>query len=68
MPTETAMPKKKKAPKDQHTSGFMVRLPEPYRAKLKELTGQTRRAMTVEVQMALDAHLKANGVEPPAPG
>lgn len=56
---------KKKKPADQHKSGFMVRLPEPYRVALASLKAKTRRAMTVEVQMALDAHLKANGVPPP---
>jgi hypothetical protein len=54
-----------KKQKDKHRSGFMIRFPEAYRKKLQELRRKTRRAYTVEAQMAMDAHLKANGVEPP---
>jgi hypothetical protein len=57
--------KKTERPKDQHRSGFMVRLPEAYRDKLAELKRSTERSYTVEVRRALDAHLKANGIEPP---
>ena len=55
----------KKNPKDQHKSGFMLRLPEVYREKLKELKRKTGRPFTVDAQWALNAYLKANGVEPP---
>jgi predicted DNA-binding protein len=58
------MPKKK--PADQHKSGFLVRLPEAYRAKLQELKQKTDRPMAASVRRALDAYLKANGIEPPA--
>jgi hypothetical protein len=51
--------------KDRHQSGFVLRLPVAYRHKLKELKAKTRRAYTVEVQMALDLHLKKNGIDPP---
>lgn len=63
------MAKKRATPKtaDRHSSGFMVRLPEVYRAALDRLRGKTRRTYTVEVQIALDVHLKANGVTPPNP-
>jgi predicted DNA-binding protein len=50
-----AKPKKKK---DQHKSGFMVRLPVEYREKLLKLTERTRRKITVEVQIALDKHFR----------
>ena len=59
------MPKKKPTPKDQHKSGFMVRLPEAYREKLAELKRKTERPYTTDVRRALDDYLKANGVEPP---
>ncbi len=52
---------------DLHKSGFMVRLPEEFRACLKELKAKNRRDFTVEVQIALEAHFKANGIKfPPA--
>jgi hypothetical protein len=57
--------KSKSKPKDQHKSGFLVRLPVAYRGKLEELRKTTRRPFTTEIQVALDAHMKANGVEPP---
>lgn len=60
------MSAKKKAAKDRHRSGFMVRLPEPYREALAELRRKTRRAITVETQIALDEHLKMNGITPPS--
>lgn len=59
------MAKKKTKPSDKHASGFMVRLPEAYRAKLAELKLKQRRPMTQEIQIAIDAHLRANGIEPP---
>jgi hypothetical protein len=57
--------KEKPKAKDQHKSGFLLRLPESYRKPLQELKRKTRRAMTVEVQMALDRHLRENGIAPP---
>jgi hypothetical protein len=57
----------KKNPKpDQHKSGFMVRLPEHYRGALTELKKRTRRPITQEVQLALEAHLTAAGVVIPS--
>lgn len=62
------MPPKKK-PKDRHRSGFMVRLPEDHKTALTELTGKTRRAITTEVQIALEDHYKKEGVKfPPGSG
>jgi predicted DNA-binding protein len=49
---------KSRKPKDQHKSSFMVRLPEPYREKLNRLKARTRRAITTEVQLALDKHFR----------
>jgi hypothetical protein len=54
--------KKPGPPADQHKSKFMVRLPEAYREKLAKLTARTRRAITVEVQIALDKHFKEEKV------
>ena len=52
-------------PKDQHASGFMVRLPEGYRAALDELKKRTDRPYTASVRRALDAYLREQGIEPP---
>lgn len=60
------MPPKKVAKKDRHKSGFMIRLPESFREPVAELKRKTRRPITVEVQLAMEAHLKANGVKPPS--
>jgi len=56
---------KKKQPADRHKSGFMVRLPESFRGALAELQRSTLRPATVEVQLALAAHLRAGGIDPP---
>jgi len=50
-------------PKDQHKSGFMVRLPEEYRPKLKRLADRNKRKMTTELQIALDKHFKDEKIE-----
>lgn len=55
---------KQLAKKDQHKSGFMVRLPEDYRAAINKLVAKTHRKMTVEVQLALIEHFKANDIAP----
>jgi hypothetical protein len=55
----------KKTAKDQHKSGFMVRLPEGHRKSLEALKKKHRRATTVEVQIALEKHYKDEGVTPP---
>ena len=60
------MPKKRKKYPDQHTSAFLVRLPESYREKLKELKRLTDRPVTASVRRGVDAELRANGIEPPA--
>lgn len=57
--------KKPQGPKDQHKSGFLVRLPEAYRAKLQEHKDKTDRPFSVAVRRAVDAYLKGNGIEPP---
>lgn len=70
MPTDVLMPprKKPKSPRseDRHKPSFVMRLPKSYQEKVRELARRTRRTLTAEVQIALDAHLKANGIEPPA--
>jgi hypothetical protein len=63
-PMDATMSKKKAAKaKDQHKSGFMVRLPEEYRAKLLALAQRTKRKMTTEVQISLDKHFADEGVK-----
>lgn len=59
------MAKGEKRAKDQHKSGFMVRLPEVYRQKLAELRKKTDRPFTASVRRGLDRELKENGIEPP---
>lgn len=44
---------------------FQVRLPKVYQAKLQEHKEHTGCPYTEAVRRALDAYLKANGVEPP---
>lgn len=58
-----AKPKARK--KDQHKSGFMVRLPEAYRALLHELSKKTDRPITASVRRGVDKELRENGIEPP---
>lgn len=61
-------PKKKRKPakvEDRHRSGFMIRLPEPFRAALEQLHAKHRRPMTVEVQIALEKHFRDEGVKFP---
>jgi hypothetical protein len=58
----------KKKPGDKHKSGFMIRLPEAYRAPLSTLKTKNRRPTTTEVQIALDKHLQSEGVKPPTLG
>lgn len=60
------MAKPKKPAKDQHRSGFLVRLPEEFRAPMEAAKAKLGQAYTVAVQRALRAYLKANGIEPPA--
>jgi hypothetical protein len=50
---------------DRHTSGFMVRLPEAFRTQLQQMCAQTRRTMTVEIQIALEEYLAKSGLWPP---
>lgn len=54
--------KTKRKPNDQHKSGFLVRLPESYRPLLEAVKKKTRRATTVEVQIALDRHFAAESL------
>ena len=51
----------KPRPSDQHKSGFMVRLPEKFRRMLRNAQDAFRRPLTVEVQIALEKHLKDVG-------
>lgn len=60
------MASKKQPPKkDRHKSTFVLRIPEMYREAMSQLKLKTRRTFTVEVQIALDSHLKANGISTP---
>jgi hypothetical protein len=54
-----------KKPKDQHTSGLLVRLPEWCRPALDALKRKHRRPHTVELLIALEEHCKTQGIEPP---
>lgn len=67
MLTSPPMAKKKPKPPDKHASGFMVRLPESYRGPLERMKREHGRPITESVRRALDAYLKANGVDPPPP-
>ena len=51
--------------KKKKQSGFMVRFPLRYKPALAALKAKTRRATTVDMQIALDAHLKKEGIAPP---
>ena len=53
-------------PKDQHKSGFMVRLPEVYRPLMKRVKLEHGQPHTVAVVRALNAYLKTLGIQPPA--
>ena len=57
--------KKAKPAADLHRSGFMVRLPESHRAPLAALKAKHRRAMTVEIQIALEKHYRDEKVDHP---
>lgn len=62
------MSKKKTASKrtaDRHKGGFLVRLPDEMRVSLEALKQRTGQPYTWAVRKALEAYLKANGVEPP---
>lgn len=59
--------KKPKAGGDKHTSNYMVRLPEPYRATLKALKAKTGQPYTEAVRRAVDAYLTSHGITPPPP-
>jgi hypothetical protein len=48
---------------DQHASGFMLRLPEKYKDALELVKSKTGIPMTVSVQMALEKHFRALGIE-----
>jgi hypothetical protein len=52
--------------KDQHRSGFMVRLPEEFRTVLESLQQKNERPMTIELQRALILYARQEGVEAPA--
>lgn len=58
----------KKKPADQHKSGFMIRMPEEFRPVLEALQDKNDRPMTIELQRAVIAYAKAEGVAcPPSP-
>jgi len=61
------VPKVKKKAKrpDQHTSGFLIRLPECYRDLLLQIKQKEGRPISVSVRRGVDAELRANGIQPP---
>ena len=61
---KTSKPKPELKP-DRHKSGFMVRLPAAYKGAMATLKAKNRRTITMEVQIALDKHLQAEGVSLP---
>jgi hypothetical protein len=63
--TEGVLVAKKKADAkaDRHQSGFLVRLPEAFRGPLDELKAKHRRAITTEVQIALEKHFRDEGIK-----
>lgn len=63
----STMSKKKPTspPSDRHASTRMVRLPVELHDMVKALARRNRRSLTGEVMLALEAHLRAQGVEPP---
>lgn len=63
-----AMGRKKLPAKDRHKSGFMLRLPEPFRTLLDSITAETHRSLTVEVQLALIEYAKKHGKPAPKVG
>ena len=62
---EMAKTPKKRPTHDQHKSGFMIRLPEEYREIIAELRAKSRRTITMEIRVAIDEYIKANGITPP---
>jgi len=58
------MAAKKTSSRDYHRSGFLVRIPEVYREKLKELKRKTDRPFAASVRRALDDYLGKHGVSP----
>jgi hypothetical protein len=54
-----------KKPKDRHLSGRMIRLPVEMHEALKQAAVKSRRAMTVELVIALEKHLRPLGLLPP---
>ena len=51
------------SPTDTHRSKFIIRLPEEIRPTLEALVMKNERPMTVEVQRAIVAYARAEGVE-----
>lgn len=60
-----ASPVAKKKRPDQHKSGFLIRLPEEFRPVLESLQAKNDRPMTIELQRAVIAYAKAEGVKCP---
>ena len=57
------MADKKKQDDREPGQGVLVRLPEAYREPLDLLKKRFRRPTTTEVQIALEAHFKSEGVK-----
>ncbi len=52
-------------PKDRHKSGMLVRIPARLLPPLAALKAKNRRPYTTEVAIAIESHLKTNGVKIP---
>ncbi len=60
------MPKAKTPAKSAARTGFMIRLPEQYRAGVAGLATRNRRLLLSEVLIALDERFEREGVPIPA--
>lgn len=62
------MAKKKGSTGDRHSKRWIIGLPKVYHALFEQLAAQNRRPITMEVSLALEAHLKEAGLWPPPEG
>ena len=65
LPDDAMAKKKPTKPVDRHRPRLLIGLPDEYREPLEQLRRKNCRPTTLEIRMILDAHLKANGIEPP---
>lgn len=57
---------RKPSKKDRHVNPILgIRLPDDLMVAFRQLAGDNRRTLTAEVAIALENHLKANGLWPP---